>query len=694
MRILPIVLLVLILFSCDSQRVDTQASSADWAVYQGEGSNQATTLSQITHQNVGALQKAWEYHCGDIPEHSQIQCNPLIINGTVYLSTPTLEIAALNGVSGEEIWRTSPAELLSEDEVPSPGMGVNRGLVYANTAQGPRIFSSSGPYLYCLNAESGQLISDFGTNGKVDLRSGLGEAHEKAFVVANSPGAVYQDKLIMGCRVSESQGAAPGYIRAYNLLSGNLEWTFHTIPRESEEGYDTWDSSYYSEVGGANAWAGLTVDHKNGMVFIPTGSASYDFYGANRTGDNLYANCLLALNAATGEKVWHFQVVHHDLLDRDLPAPPNLITLKKNGKEIEAVAQITKTGHVFVFDRLTGDPVFPIEEREVPQSDLPGETSSPTQPFTSVPSFSRQTIETVFEHAEGRDSLQARLNQMRKRSIYEPPSIEGTLVFPGYDGGGEWGGAAFDPWNGYLVVNSSQMAWTLEMIPAKSQHPGHYQYLLHCSSCHGADLAGGEFMGKIPTLQSIGEQMDQVEIISLLNSGRGAMPTFAHLGDDKLEAITDFLTGKDRNSEGDQEESYVSSGYNRFLDKQGYPAIQPPWGLLTAIDLNKGELVWQVTLGEYEELTEQGIPPTGTENYGGPVVTKSGLTFIAATADERIRAFNTTTGELLWEDKLPASGFATPSMYEVDGTQYLIIACGGTKSGMKAGDSYVAYRLP
>ena len=687
--------LIAVLASC-SQLVEqkTPTSSQDWAVYQGAGSNQATTLSEINRENVSRLELAWEYHCGDMPDYSQIQCNPLVINGLVYATSPTLDVFALNGVNGKEIWRTSPSQYLAESEIPGPGMGVSRGLVHTITKNGPTIFSSSGPYLFAINAETGAIRTDFGENGMIDLRKGLGEQHENAFVVSNTPGAIYEDLLIMGCRVSESDGAAPGYFRSYQVETGELVWTFKTIPDEGEEGYDTWDSAHIGQIGGANAWAGMTVDDEAGIVFVPTGSASYDFYGANRAGDNLYANTLLALDATSGKKIWHYQLVHHDLLDRDLPAPPNLFTLTIDGNEVQAVAQITKTGQVFIFDRVTGEPLFPIENREVPLSDMPGEVSSPTQPFSSLPPFSRQSVSEVFHYAPKRDSLQARLDAMRKRSIYEPPSIEGTLVFPGYDGGGEWGGAAYSPWDNYLIINSSQMAWTLEMVPAQATHPGNNQYLIHCANCHGADLAGGEFMGKIPDLREISSRMNPEAISQVLLNGRGTMPAFGHLEEEKRDAIVDFLSGIDRENETEQEVTYVSSGYNRFLDDNGYPAISPPWGLLTAIDLEKEQIAWQVPLGEYEELTAKGIPQTGTENYGGPVVTSTGLTFIAATADEKFRAFDTRTGELLWETQLPASGFATPSVYQAGGRQYIIIACGGSKSGTKAGDSYVAYRLP
>lgn len=671
-------------------------ASADWSVYQGPGSNQATTLSAFTKENISTLSVFWEYRSGDATQNSQIQCNSLIINGKAYASTPQLDVVCLDAGTGTEIWRASPSQYLIEDEIPSSWMGVNRGLVYAKSPEEDRIFISHGPYLFAFSAQNGALLTSFGTNGRIDLRMNLRENAQDAFVVANSPGVVFGENIIIGCRVSESTGAAPGDIRAFNIHSGELVWRFHTIPHTGEEGEDTWPQNAYLTAGGANAWAGMTMDDERGIVFIPTGSASYDFYGADRPGDNLYANCLLALDASTGKKLWHYQFVHHDVLDRDLPAPPNLVTFTHQGKQVEAVAQITKTGHIFVFDRETGEPIFWLEEISVPSSDMPGEVTSPTQPMTTLPPFSRQSVTTVNPFAAGKDSLQTILDELRKGSIFEPPSIEGTLVFPGYDGGGEWGGAAFDPWRGLMIVNSSQMAWTLNMIPAQSDHPGNNVYLVNCASCHGADLQGGEFMGTIPSLTTLKDNLNRQEIAEILNNGKGTMPSFASIDSVEKEAVIAFLLGEKppQIGTGNSSVSYVSSGYNRFLDKKGYPAINPPWGLLTAIDLNTGEVRWKIPLGEYEELSDLGYPITGTENYGGPLVTANGITFIAATKDEKIRAFDSETGELLWEDQLPAGGYATPSMYETGGKQFLLIACGGGKMGTKSGDYYVAYSLP
>ncbi len=689
-------LLLLLLVACQ-QQPEHLATNHNWPVALGPGSNHASALIGFTPANVSLLRPAWTFSAGDAGPYSQIQCNPIILDGRIYLSSPTLDAICLDAATGKQIWRTSPSQYISNNEIPSSGMGVNRGIVYAPSPQGDRIFISNGPFLFALSAESGEVIPAFGDGGKIDLRTGLRDSAQSLFfVIANSPGVLFDDMLIIGCRVSEGSGAAPGHIRAYDIHSGAERWIFHTIPQPGESHQDSWPEGAWATAGGANAWAGMTVDSARGIVFVPTGSASYDFYGADRVGANLYANCLIALDARTGQRRWHFQFVHHDLLDRDLPAPPNLVTIRRDGKEVPAVAQITKTGHVFVFHRETGEPLFPINEQAVPLSDLPGEQSWPTQPLpSSPPPFARQQVGGIFDHAEGRDSLQVLLGNLRQRSIFEPPSVAGTLVFPGYDGGGEWGGAAYSPWDRLMVVNSSQMAWSLHMIPTGAAAPGNRVYLTNCAACHGADRKGGEFMGKIPALGDLSAKYNTASLQALIRAGKGNMPAFAALKQEELDALTKFLMEEETAGQSaDEAPNYVSSGYNRLLDKAGYPAIAPPWGLLTAIDLDHGAIRWQIPLGEYEDLTARGIPPTGTENYGGPLVTASGLTFIAATRDQKIRAFSTASGTLLWEAGLPFGGYATPSMYEVDGKQYLIIACGGGKMGTKSGDAYVAFALP
>jgi quinoprotein glucose dehydrogenase len=451
----------------------------------------------------------------------------------------------------------------------------------------------------------------------------------------------------------------------------------------------------------------MSVDEKRGLVFVPTGSAAFDFYGANRAGDDLFANTLLALKADTGERVWHFQAVRHDLWDRDFPAPPNLVTVKRNGRTVDAVAQITKSGHVWVFERETGKPLFPIEYRKVSTKGVEGEVLAETQPLPlKPPPFSRQaftedivTKRTPSAHAVVLD----RLRTVRSFGQFEPPSLAGTVVFPGFDGGGEWGGAAFDPDSGLLYVNGNEMAWILRLVERSSiggRAGGRSLYLRSCANCHRDDLHGTP--PEFPSLVKIGDKMKPPELASLIRAGRGRMPGFHDLPDQAVEAIARYLTASEDIAVSAAaarptifEQKYASDGYNKFLDPDGYPAMEPPWGTLNAIDLNKGEIAWKIPFGEYPELVAKGLRNTGTENYGGPVVTAGGLVFIGASNfDRKFHAFDKATGKLLWETTLPAAGNATPATYEIDGRQFVVIAAGGGKSGAASGGSYVAFALP
>ncbi len=683
----------------------------DWPRFGGDAANsQFSRLDRINRHNVGQLETAWVFHTGDLGEspRTQIQCNPLIIDGVLYGTTPRLKAFALEADTGKLIWMFDPFA-----DGTRSGSGVNRGVSYWSDAAESRILYTAGDYLYALDAETGETIEDFGNGGSVDLHHGLDREVGDLFVNARTPGIIYKDLLIQGTTLSEGPETAPGHIRAYNVRSGERKWIFHTIPHPGEPGYETWPEDAWTRIGGANAWTGLALDEERGLVFAPTGSAAADFYGGNREGANLYANSLVALRASTGELVWHFQFVHHDLWDRDLPAAPNLLTVERNGTAVDAVAQITKSGHVFVFNRETGEPLFPIEEQPVPSSDLPGEKAYPTQPFPlRPPPFARQSMseEDINSLSSVKDALLTRFRQIRSGGQFVPPSLQGTLIFPGFDGGGEWGGAAHDPDRGILYVNSNEMPWILTLVDVGTQQDrlafsaGKYLYTLHCAACHGVDRQG-DVVRTFPPLENLAKSWPEREMRTLLQDGKGAMPGFRFFDEEQIRALLAYLYDlEDRRAGVDAEKlaaarrpsdvPYAHTGYQRFVDPDGYPAIEPPWGTLNAIDLNQGEILWQVPLGEFSELTEKGIPPTGTENYGGPLVTAGGLLFIGATQDEKFRAFDVRDGSLLWETDLPAGGYATPATYSVNGRQYVVIAAGGGKMGTPSGDAYVAFSLP
>jgi quinoprotein glucose dehydrogenase len=457
-------------------------------------------------------------------------------------------------------------------------------------------------------------------------------------------------------------------------------------------------------VGGANAWSGISVDVERGLVFVPTGSPAWDFWGGDRHGANLYGNCVLALRAATGERVWHFQLVHHDLWDRDPPQAPVLVTVTREGRPRDAVAQATKSGHVFLFDRETGEPLFPIEERPFPPSDLVGEKAWPTQPIPlKPPAFARQRMseaDVTDRTPAARAAVLERLRQARSGGQYVPPSTPGTVIFPGFDGGAEWGGSAFDPKTRLLYVNSNEMAWILQMkeLPKPGEAPlGARVYAQHCAVCHGADRRGDP-QGQFPSLEKTRTKMRRAEVAHLVARGKGVMPAFGFLEGHEVDAVSAYTLGEEEDhGAGEAAQAgrpYTHLGYNRFLDPDGYPAVKPPWGALNAIDLDAGEIRWSVPLGELPELTERGLPPTGTENYGGPVLTAGGLVFIGASKDEMFRAFDKASGRVLWQAKLPAGGYATPSTYEAGGRQFVVIAAGGGKMGTPSGDAYVAFALP
>jgi quinoprotein glucose dehydrogenase len=710
-------LMVLSMIACQDKN---SKQFEGWTIVGGNTTgNKYSSLTQLDTTNVQQLEVAWTYHTGDADTaaHSQIQCNPIVINGVLYGTSPQLKLFALDAATGKERWSFSPFDTLEGDRRAHFNLNNNRGVAYwSDAGKDQRIFYTAGPYLHAVDANTGKLIESFGKKGKIDLHDGLGMDVSDLFVTHTSAPSVYKDLLLTGTRVSEAMDAAPGHIRAYDVRTGEQKWIFHTIPQAGEPGHETWeDPDAWKMTGGGNNWMGMTIDHERGIAFVPTGSASMDFYGGKRRGSNLYTDCLLALDASTGKRLWHFQYIHHNTWDWDPSSYPVLLTVDHDGKKIDAVAQTTKTGFVFLFERETGKSLFPVVETPVDTiTHLTGEKLWPTQPIPQKPApFVRQSFTekdiNPYLSAESYRDVKEKLQSYRTGKMFTPQSKEGTIIFPGFDGGAEWGGPAVDPATGILYVNANEMLWIMQMLDVQEAanvenygQAGMRLYKQHCMSCHGTDRSGGS---TYPSLLDVSKKYNTETLVEFVNTGRRMMPAFQHLSTEEKKAIAAFLLDlkKDQQQQYDRKLTpveefrklpYNISGYNKFLSKEGYPAIAPPWGTLSAIDLNTGEHVWKIVLGEDPVFKAKGVKETGTENYGGPVVTKGGLLFIGATKDGKFRAFNKRTGKLLWETTLPAAGFATPAIYEWNGRQYVVIACGGGKLRAKSGDAYVAFALP
>jgi quinoprotein glucose dehydrogenase len=663
------------------------AQNVPWPVNGGPDNIRYSPLDQVNRTNVTRLQVAWTYDSHDSFRASEMQSNPIIVDGVLYATTPTLKVVAVDAATGKEVWKFDP----SGGAATSPRFR-HRGV----TVHKDRVFVSYRSFLYALDRKTGEPISSFGTKGRIDLREGLDQPAERLSVSASTPGSIFEDTIIMGSSVPETLPGSPGHIRAFDVNTGKLRWIFHTIPKPGEFGYDTWPKDAHQLAGGANAWAGVTVDAKNAIVFAATGSASFDFYGVTRHGDNLFADCVLALDARTGTRLWHFQGIRHDVWDWDFPAAPSLVTVQRNGRSVEAVAQITKYGYVYVLDRRTGTPLFPVKMRDVPASRIDGEHLATEQPYPTLPPpFARQglteemlTTRTPAAHAD----VLARFQRYRK-GFFEPPSLEGTIVFPGFDGGAEWGGAAFDPETALLYVNSNEMPWIIKLIPNNDTA----LYNSKCATCHREDKKGG---ATGPSLENVATKFTRDELAALIRQGTGRMPGFPDMGARNITDLVEYLmTGKDKATDpaianDPSRLKYRSDGESIFLDPDGYPAITPPWGTLNAIDLNAGAIRWTIPFGEFPELAAKGLTNTGSDNYGGPLVTAGGLVFIGATNfDKKFHAYDKLTGKLLWETTLPAAGNATPAVYMLNGRQYIVIACGGGKNGAPSGSAIVAFAL-
>jgi glucose dehydrogenase len=767
-------------------RVATGQKTVDWPAYNGGvDGDHYSKLAQINRTNVHKLQPAWRYDTG---ESGQLQTNPLIVGRTLFGYTPTQKVIALDAATGKLKWKFDSGV---------GGTQPARGFEYWTNGKEKRLFAGVMNFLYCLDAETGQPIASFGEDGRIDLRKGLGRDYETQSVVLTSPGIIFRDLIIVGGRNPETHPAPPGYIRAYDVHTGQLRWVFHTIPLPGEPGYETWPKDAWKTAGAANNWAGMTLDAQRGILYAPTGSAVMDFYGGDRVGDDLYANTILAIDAATGKLLWHFQGVHHDIWDRDFPSPPALFTIKRNGKPVEGLAQTTKQGWLYLFDRVTGDPLFPIHEHPYPASTVPGEVTAPTQPLPDWPEpYARQrltedmlTTRTPEAHAWAVKTFR----DFRSDGQFLPLAVgQQTVVFPGFDGGAEWGGPAIDPVDGVLFVNATEMAWTGGLVPSsRGGSAGEEVYQHQCTICHGVDRSGspptfpsligadqrltkqkiidtirkgtgrmpsfpniddtqmhslleylhtGSTVGSktelssapaagqegadaagavvysdhcaichgdhregippsFPMLVGLGGRLSTAQTIEMIHSGKGRMPPMPDLAGPELEALLRYLgvhasapaeiveAGKDR---------YTFTGYRKFLDPDGYPAIAPPWGTLNAIDLKTGQYLWKTPLGEYPDLAKDDMKNTGTENYGGPIVTAGGVLFIGATVyDRKFRAFDTRTGKLLWEYELPFAGMATPSTYMIDGRQYVVtVSSGGRDPKSPVGGAYIAFALP
>lgn len=694
-----------------------------WSDYGGgEDSSQYSALREIDRTNVSKLKIAWSFPTGD---DNRYFFNPIEAHGLVYVLAENDSFVALDAQTGKEVWVHKP----------DPGTEIitDRGINYWESEDGRerRLLFASNHFLQAIDARDGKSILSFGTNGRVDLKQGLDrDPSTISLVQSTTPGRIFENLLILGSATNQEYGSAPGDIRAFDIRTGKLVWTFHTIPRPGEFGYNTWPQGAWKRVGGANCWGEMSLDEKRGIVYVPTASAKYNFYGADRAGADLFADCLLALDARTGKLIWYYQTVHHDIWDYDLMAGPKLLTVWHEGRRVDVVANAAKTGSVWVFDRVTGKPLWPVEERPEPRSDMPGEETWPTQPFPlKPPPFARQTftaadlspfISDPWELARFRQQIEAARNQ----GLFTPPSQAGTIQMPGNSGGANWGASAADPSNGTFYVVSMDLPCLLKLErqvtlrPSSDELPeqkGHFIFESNCRSCHGADLKG--LPPGIPSLVDIGARMSREQIEGILTQGRGPMPGFPKLPTADLQSLIALLLNPSRASalpstapspppSGAEAEAAAASGTLRYLSGFGFmfttagvSPIKPPWSSLTAYDLNQGTIKWQIPLGEVPELAAKGIRGTGFPfPKTGPVVTRGGLVFTAA-RDHMVRAYDEETGNVLWQTRLDTPLQGIPSVYQAGGHEYLIVCAAAPEVEDSAAQrhirgSYVAFALP
>lgn len=637
------------------------------------GNTRYTRTARLTKENVGELEVAWIYHSGD--GAANVQCNPVVVDGVMYAPTSGAHVVALNAATGEELWRFKPG-----------GKPAFRGLTYLHERDGPaRLLFHAGDSLWALAPETGQPFLSFGEGGRVRT----GEARVAP--------AVFENIVVVATYARDIAG--------YDLHSGTRLWTFRTIPEAGEFGADTWDDAEE----GANCWGGMALDDARGIVFVSTGSPKPNFAGNTHLGQNLFSNCVIALDARTGARLWHFQELRHDLWDLDIPAPPNLLSVMHEGKQVDVVAQVTKLGNTLLLDRVTGKPLFPFRLRRAPVSMLPGERTWPYQPDVELPEpFARQafSLEDVTERSqEAHDFVLAHVANARM-GRFEVFEENRPTAFYNIHGGAEWMGAAVDPQRGRLYVTANNIPWLITVFrpdevvrdPNAPPTPGEVVYRTNCVHCHGADRMG---VGMNLPLQGLGRRLDDQAVLALFETGRNAMPAVPEtVTMEERRALLDYLFLRDVPQESVREATingrprYVAAGYPKLLDPEGYPGSKPPWGTLNCLDLNTGKLQWQVPLGNYPDLADWGEDDTGAENFGGASITENGLIFCAGTPDAMLRAFDAENGRVLWERGLPFMGSAPPTLYQVAGKDYVVIpATGGGKLGTPAGDAYVAFAL-
>jgi quinoprotein glucose dehydrogenase len=681
-------LLLLLLTSLSTPQSALKQPYTTWSDYGGSAdSMQYSALKQINRSNVKDLQLVWS-HPAPGPA-GRFAFSPLVVDNVMYVVSKDNTIVALDAATGKQIWAH-----------PVDGQPTNRGFNYweSRDRSDRRVIFAANNKLQQINARTGVTVNTFGNDGYVNLYDAVPRAGQ-----SGTPGRVFEDLIILGSAVGEGYGSAPGHLRAYDVRTGKLRWLFHTIPRPGEFGYDTWPKEAYKYIGGVNAWGEISLDEKRGIVYFPLGSPTYDFYGADRKGMNLFGNCLLALDARTGKRLWHQQLVHHDLWDYDLATAPKLLTVKHNGKTVDIVAQATKTGMLYVFNRVTGEPLWPIEERPVPKSDVPGEESWPTQPFPSKPPpFARLkfTIDEINPHVDEdeRERIRQILLKARNEGVFTPPALIDQISMPGELGGTNWAGTAADPATGMMYVRtidgpaihrlSERSANESTVIAGTPEQQGAAIYNRNCIACHGPDRTGITS----PRILGSGKFTD------IIRQGRGQMPGFpvSAISAAHVDALIAYLVNPaagapPQRPRGNQpplppppegQTRYYGQFGNLMHASNGLPVIGPPWSEIVAYDLNVGTIKWRVPLGTVSALAAKGITNTGSyrPTRNGPVVTAGGLIFIGTASDRMVRAYDKDTGKSLWEAEVPANPDGIPAVYEVGGRQYVAFFASGFRS--------------